>query len=53
MLVVINASRSVKTSRSPLLGVCILRTTTYWGCESTVLRGSIESRGIQCIQCAL
>ena len=21
----------------------------YWGCESTVLRGSIESRGIQCI----
>ena len=40
-------------TRSPLLGVCILRTTTYWGCGSTVLRGSIESRGIQCIQCAL
>ena len=38
--------------RSPLLGVCILRTTMYWGFESTVLRGSIESRGIQCIQCA-
>ena len=34
--------------RSPLLGVFILRTTTYWGCESTVLRGSFESRGIQC-----
>ena len=34
--------------RSPLLGVCILR-----GCESTVLRGSVESRGIQSIQCAL
>ena len=31
-----------------MLGVCILRTTTYWGCESTVLRGSIESRGTQC-----
>ena len=28
--------------------MCILRTTTYWGCESTVLRGSFESRGIQC-----
>ena len=28
--------------------MCILRTTTYWGCESTVLRESIESRGIQC-----
>ena len=27
-------------SMCPLLGVC---------CESTVLRGSIESRGIQCI----
>ena len=39
--------------RSPLLGVCILRTTTDWGCESTVLRRSIESRGIQCIQCVL
>ena len=43
----------IRTSRSPLLGVCILRTTAYWGCESTVLRGSSESRGIQCIQCAL
>ena len=26
-----------------ILGVCILRTNTYWGCESTVLRGSITS----------
>ena len=38
---------------NPLLGVCILRTTTYWGCESTVLRRSVESRGIQCVRCAL
>ena len=43
----------MSSTRSPLLGVCILRTTRYWGCESTVLRGSIKSRGIQCIQCAL
>ena len=35
-----------KKNKSPLLGVCILRTTTYWGCESTVLRGSVESCGI-------
>ena len=25
--------------------MCILHTTTYCGCESTVLRGSIESAG--------
>ena len=37
--------------RSPLLGVSILRTTAYWGCESIFLRGPIELRGIQCTQC--
>ena len=30
------------SNRSSLLGVCIW----YWGGESTVLRGSMESRGI-------
>ena len=28
--------------------MCIVRTTTYWGCESNVLPGSIESHGTQC-----
>ena len=37
--------------RSPLLGVCILRTTAYWGCESIFFRGSVEFRGIQCTLC--
>ena len=45
--------RFLAPGRNPSLGACILRTTTYWGCESAVLRGSIESRGIQCILCAL
>ena len=33
------------TIRSPLLGVCILRTTTYWGCESTVCVDQLNPSG--------